>query len=86
MDHRHFLLGHDSRVHFCIPFAVANGVEDVYFLALCFGVHAPLDFGIFGLIDYIFQRRMPSSEGDSGYQNMAMPILVRYFPEYNEVE
>lgn len=62
----HLLLRHDSWIHFCIPFTVPNGVEHFHFLALSLSIHAAFHFGIFGLVDYVLERRVSGSECDSG--------------------
>ena len=86
MDHRHFLLRHDSRVHFRIPFAVPNGVEDVHLLALCLRVHAPFRLCVVGVLEDVLQRCVPCSQSDAIDVQVPRYTLRWDLPEYYDVE
>jgi len=53
VGYRHLILRYDDWVHLCVPFAIANGIEDVHFLALSLSIHAAFHFGSVRFIDYI---------------------------------
>ena len=87
MRHKPRSLNSDEQgVHLCVPFALPDRIEHLGVLSLRLGVHAALDFGIFGFFDDVGEEGVPCSQADPMHTEVSSPLARGVSPEENEIQ